>query len=85
MNDPIDITGKRQSGTIGDLTNKYLASKNFKIYTPDTLFDPDYSLLKEKRCILCGNKLKVMRNGKKAYCNGVKHRKTFIVGVDKLS
>jgi hypothetical protein len=82
INDPIDMRD-RQSGTINKLLDNYLA--RFKVYKADTLFEPDYTLLKENRCILCGNKLKIMRDGTKAYCNGKKHRKTFIVGVDKLS
>lgn len=67
------------SRIIGD---RYM--ERFKVFTPSTLFDPDLSLLKENRCILCGNKLKFMRNGKSAFCSSVKHRKSFIISVDKL-
>ncbi len=62
--------------------DKYL--DRFKVYKSDTLFDVDLTLLKEGRCPLCMNKLKIMRDGKKAFCNSKKHRKSFICSVDKL-
>jgi hypothetical protein len=57
----------------------------FKVYTPSTLFEPDYSLLKEKRCILCGNKLRNLRNGTRAICTSKKHRKPFTIGMEQLN
>ena len=61
----------------------------FKVYQADTLFDIDqkemFFLLKENRCLKCGNKLKFMRNGKLAYCRSVKHKKSFIIGIEKLN
>lgn len=61
----------------------------FKVYQADTLFDIEkdemFFLLKENRCLKCGNKLKFMRNGKMAYCKSPKHRKTFIIRVSKLN
>lgn len=80
--DPIDILGKRQSGTIDKLLDGYMSK--FTVYKADTLFEPDYTLLKENRCILCGNKLKIMRDGKKAYCNSKKHRRNFVCDISKL-
>lgn len=62
---------------------KYLSK--FKVYKSDNLFDLDLTVLKEGRCPKCFNKLKMMRDGKKAYCNSKKHFKTFIVNVDKLN
>lgn len=59
--------------------------KRFKVFSPSTLFDPDLSLLKESRCILCANKLKITRDGKRAYCSSIKHKQRFIVATSKLS
>lgn len=62
--------------------------KRFTVYKPDTLFDIDqkemFFLLKENRCLKCGNKLKFARSGKIAYCRSVKHRKPFIISIAKL-
>jgi hypothetical protein len=61
----------------------------FKVYQSDNLFDLEkdemFFLLKENRCLKCGNKLKFMRNGKMAYCRGVKHLKPFIISIEKLN
>ena len=63
--------------------------KRFTVYENDQLFDIEkddlFRALKDNRCPKCGNRLKFMRNGKMAYCKGVKHRKTFIIGMDKLN
>lgn len=61
----------------------------FKVFSSDTLFDIEkdemFLLLKENRCLKCGNKLKFMRNGKMAYCRSVKHKKAFVISVQKLN
>lgn len=61
----------------------------FKVYQADTLFDVEkdemFFLLKENRCLKCGNKLKFMRNGKMAYCRSVKHKKPFVISISKLN
>jgi hypothetical protein len=61
----------------------------YKVIQSNTLFDLErdemFHLLKENRCLICGNKLKFMRNGKLAYCKGVKHKKTFIISISKLN
>lgn len=67
---------------IEQLTLGYL--DRFKVYEADTLFDLDYSLLKENRCPKCFNKLKFLKNGTHAICSSKKHRKPFIVGISKL-
>ena len=60
----------------------------FKVYESNTLFDLEkdemFRLLKDNRCLKCGNKLKFMRNGKLAYCQSVKHKKSFIINIEKL-
>ncbi len=60
----------------------------FKVYESPLLFDIEqdefYNSLKQNRCIYCGNKLKFMQNGKMAYCKSVKHKKPFLIGMDKL-
>lgn len=50
---------------------------------PVTLFEPNFDALKEMRCIHCGNKLRVLRCGKSAFCPSKKHR-SFIIGMSKL-
>ena len=67
----------------------FLGEKKFKIYSSPNLFDISqdemFALLKENRCLWCGNKLKFMLNGKSAYCKSPKHRKTFIISIAKLN
>lgn len=62
---------------------KYL--ERFKIYTSDTLFDPDYSMLINGRCILCSCKLKYVMRSKIFLCSSVKHRKPFIIKEERLN
>lgn len=63
--------------------------KRFKVYESPLLFDIDqkemFATLKQNRCLICGNKLKFMRNGKMAFCKSVKHKKSFIISVEKLN
>jgi hypothetical protein len=58
--------------------------KHFKVYQQDTLFPPDWDLLLKYRCPLCGNKLKFPVSGFIAFCNGKKHKKTFVINKDRL-
>ena len=48
--------------------------KDFKLFRPVTLFEPNMENVKKGLCPLCGNVLKVMRNGN-VYCRGKKHKK----------
>ena len=61
-------------------TNKIL--NRFKVYKSDALFDLDYSILREGRCPLCFNKLRILGNGKRAICAGKKHKKAFTISCD---
>jgi len=53
--------------------------KRFRIFYPQTLFEPNWKALNINCCPLCGNKLKLTLNKKIIYCKGVKHRKPFIM------
>lgn len=58
-----------------------------KTYTPNTLFEViDMSLLKEGRCIYCGNKLIVPRGKNVAICRGKRHaeKMPFVVKLSTL-
>ncbi len=63
--------------------------KRFKVYESPTLFDLEqddfYAILRDSRCIYCENKLKFMINGKWAYCRSKKHKKPFMIGIEKLN
>ena len=52
-----------------------------KVYVPDTLFEvePVWEKLFEKKCPLCGNKLKFPVGKTIAYCKGKKHKRTFVI------
>lgn len=67
--------------SISDYLNDYL--KRFKIVNPDTLFPPNWEVLKENRCPLCFNRLKFPKGKNVAICNGVKH-KTFVIHLETL-
>lgn len=58
--------------------------KRFKVFHPQTLFEPQWNMLREKRCPLCSNKLRFLLNKKHAMCASKKH-KVFIISVDKLN
>ena len=61
----------------------------FKVIESDMLFDVGqfemYAILKENRCLKCGNKLKFLTNGKLAICSSKKHKKPFVISVAKLN
>lgn len=59
--------------------------KKFRIFHPTTLFEPSWEALKEKRCPLCFNKLKIPRDNKIAYCRSSKHKKSFVIDLTKLN
>lgn len=58
---------------------QYLKEKNFRVFQESTLFPPNWEALKQKRCPLCENKLKVTKNKKLAICSGKKHKKPFVI------
>lgn len=58
--------------------------KRFKVYHNATLFDPNWKALKESRCPLCGNKLKIPLYKKIVFCNSKKH-KTFVIDKKRLN
>lgn len=58
--------------------------ETIKVKAPDTLFDvePNWEVLKDKKCPICGSLLKTIRNNKKiVMCRGRRHgnRKPFII------
>lgn len=61
---------------------KYL--ERFKVYNPVTLFEPNWDALLERRCPICGNKLKIPRTNRIAYCHGRKHVRPFFLSIPKL-
>ena len=65
--------------------NKEQILSRFTVYKADTLFDIDYSLLKERRCPLCFNKLRILRNGSRAICTSKKHPKAFTIKMEQLN
>jgi len=64
-------------------TNSIL--NRFKIYKPDTLWDLDYTLLRERRCPICFNKLRVLKSGVRAICTSKKHPKAFTIKMEQLN
>lgn len=61
--------------------------KKFRVFHPQTLFEPFWENLREKRCPLCGNKLKFPLKLKIAMCASKKHGKPFVITLkifDKL-
>ena len=56
----------------------------FRVFHSITLFEPSWEAIKEKRCPLCGNKLKLPKNERMYYCRGVKHKKPFIISPQKV-
>lgn len=71
---------------IGGLMRKKLRKSDFKINRPQTLFGPDWSMLQQKRCPHCSNKLTEMPS-KPGWliCRGTKHKKRFVIHNTKLS
>lgn len=69
---------------IADLFTK-IRKKDFIITgNPETLFTPDFSLLKDKRCPKCSLKLYQTYNKKMWVCKGKKHKKQFVVTDKKI-
>lgn len=65
------------------LGNSYL--DKFKVFHPQTLFEPAWENLKEKRCPLCFNKLKIPLKGYVAICSSNRHSMPFVIGLNKLN
>lgn len=89
--DPIDILGKRQSGTIDKLLDGYMSK--FVVHQSPHLFDmqDELKLIKSGVCPVCLCGLKVSKKGD-VYCNSKKHltiskKRLFITknGFEKLS
>ena len=59
-----------------------------KTYVPTTLFDlsPNWELVKQGRCAICGSKLRVPEGKKIAYCAGKRHpdKRKFVIKISKL-
>ena len=74
---------RKPTKSIGDLFGGlgiYKSKAAFKkaggqIFTPVTLFEPDWKLLDQKRCPLCGNRLKLNYQKTLYLCRGKKHPK----------
>lgn len=64
------------------LGKKYL--EKFKVFYPITLFPPNWNALLKNHCPICGNKLKIARVNKIAYCRSVKHKKPFVISIERL-
>ena len=74
---------------IGSLLDKYKEQlSKVKTYTPTTLFDldVDWNKVKQGKCGICGNKLRVPRGKKIAYCSGKRHpdKRKFVIKLSKL-
>lgn len=65
------------------LGEEYL--KRFRVFHPQTLFEPRWDSLKHKRCPLCFNLLKFPLRGGVAICSSNKHAKQFIIKLSTLS
>lgn len=61
----------------------------FTINQSDMLFDLSkedlFCALKENKCPKCGCNLCLMKNGKMYFCKSVKHKKRFLIGMEKLN
>lgn len=73
---------------ISTLFDKESFLKKFTVHKPQTLFELEakdiVEAMKQKRCLLCGNKLKFPLKGKYAMCTSKKHAKPFLVLKEKL-
>jgi hypothetical protein len=60
--------------------------EKFRYIPRETLFPPNWDALLEKRCPLCGNKLRtpIRRNQSIMFCNGKAHKKPFIINKARL-
>ena len=74
---------------IGTILEKYKEQlSKVKTYTPTTLFDldVDWKKVKQGKCGICGNKLRVPRGKKIAYCSGKRHpdKRKFLIRLEIL-
>lgn len=61
--------------------DKYLETKNFRVFIPETLFPLDLSPVKKAmRCPYpnCGNKLRISLDRRKSWCTSKMHPRFFI-------
>lgn len=65
------------------LGSEYMS--RFKVFHPQTLFEPTWENLKENRCPLCSNKLKFPLKGGMVMCRSNKHGKPFIIKKETLN
>lgn len=63
--------------------NKDEYLNRFKVYNSQTLFGPDFSLLEQNRCPLCGMKLHIRADKKLAFCRS-KYKDKFVIGAQRL-
>ena len=55
----------------------------FRVFK-DSFDDPDWKMLRDKRCPACGNKLKFGTYKEVVYCNGKKH-KSFLITLKRYN
>ena len=67
---------------IGKLLENYL--DKFRVFPPESLFEPDWKMITKYRCPVCFNKLKFMRTKEMVYCKSRKHKKPFLISNKKL-
>lgn len=72
-----------QIKTINEIFGEEYLDK-FRVLFRETLFEPAWEALKVNRCPLCGNKLKFPQSKKIAYCSGRKHKKSFVINLERL-
>ena len=77
-------TRKTSKGNVSDFLGEDFL-KRFRVFHPQTLFEPDWELLKQGHCPICRNKLKVSRSKPIVYCNGVKHKRNFVISKEKYN
>lgn len=81
--------GEDSGKTVKDLLHakfgKRMLKSSWTINRPQSLFGPDWSMLKQGRCPHCGCKL-FMMSTKPDYlrCKSKKHKKSFVIQKDKI-
>ena len=64
------------------LGNDYL--KKFRVFHDQSLFEPDWDMLKKHRCPICSSKLHQPRASKYMMCTSKKHKRPFLISAKKL-
>lgn len=83
----INVQGEHISTLFGDRFKNKTAFKKAGgiISAPQTLFQYDWSMLKQQRCPICCNRLKYMKSRQMYLCRGAKHpKKSFVIHRKKL-